>query len=102
VAREIDDPDAISAIPYTLSQAKFSLRHSSSEETMVQLSAEADHAAYLSSADQETIYCAGASLSWQLNRAVALNAGYQFNDRQASFLPAANEHVVTIGVTWTP
>ena len=26
VAREIDDPDEISAIPYTLTQAKFSLR----------------------------------------------------------------------------
>ena len=67
LAREIDDPDAISAVPYTLSQAKLSLRRSTTPETIVQISAEADHAAYLYSPDQETIYRAGASLSWQLN-----------------------------------
>ena len=33
---------------------------------------------------------------------LALNAAYEFNDRQANFLRAANEHVVTIGATWTP
>ncbi|HVE20765.1 MAG TPA: outer membrane beta-barrel protein [Acidocella sp.] len=102
VAREIDDPDAISAVPYTLTQARFSLRRSATRETIVQISAEADHAAYLLTPDEETIYRAGASLSWQLNTVLALNAAYAFNDRQANFLPAANEHVVTIGATWTP
>jgi Putative beta-barrel porin 2 len=101
LAREIDDPDAISAVPYTLTQAKFSLRRSTTPETSVQISAEADHAAYLNLPDQETIFSAGGSLSWQLNTILALNASYEFNDRQANFLRAANEHVVTIGATWT-
>ena len=102
LAREIDDPDAISAVPYTLTQAKFSLHRSATPETIVQISAEADHAAYLYSPDQETVYRAGATLSWQLNTILALNAAYEFNDRQANFLRAANEHVVTIGAAWTP
>lgn len=102
VAHEIDDPDAISAVPYTLTQAKFSLRRSTTPDTVVEMSAEADHAAYLNSANEETVYRAGATLSWQLNTILALNAAYAFNDRQANFLRAANEHVVTIGATWTP
>ena len=102
LAHEIDDPDAISAVPYTLTQAKFSLNRSTTRETSVQISAEADHAAYLDSEEQETIYRARATWSWQLNRILALHAAYAFNDRQANFLRAANEHVVTIGATWTP
>jgi hypothetical protein len=102
LAHEIDDPEAISAVPYTLTEAKFSLNRSTTRETSVQISAEADHAAYLDSQDQETIYRARATWSWQLNRILALNAAYAFNDRQANFLRAANEHVVTIGATWTP
>jgi hypothetical protein len=102
LAREIDDPDEISAVPYTLTQAKVSLSHSATEETMVEISAEADHAAYIQSPDQETVYRAGATLSWQLGALLALDAAYAFNDRQANFLSAANEHVVTIGATWTP
>lgn len=102
VAHEIDDPDAISAVPYTLTQAKFSLHRSTTPDTIVEMSAEADHAAYLNSANEETVYRAGATLSWQLNTILALNAAYAFNDRQANFLRAANEHVVTIGATWTP
>lgn len=102
VAREIDDPDEISAVPYTLTQARFSLSRSTTEDTTVEISAEADHAAYLQSPDQETVYRAGATLSWQLSAILAVNAAYAFNDRQANFLGAANEHVVTIGATWTP
>ena len=68
----------------------------------MQISAEADHAAYLYLPAAETVYRAGTSLSWQLNTILALNAAYAFNDRQANFLRAANEHVVTIGATWTP
>jgi Putative beta-barrel porin 2 len=101
LAREIDDPDAISAVPYTLTQAKFSLRRSTTPETSVQIFAETDHAAYLNLPEQETIFSAGGCLSWQLNTILALNASYEFNDRQANFLRAANEHVVTIGATWT-
>ncbi|HEY1857528.1 outer membrane beta-barrel protein [Acidocella sp.] len=101
LAREIDDPDEISAVPYTLTQAKFSLRRSITEETTVQVSAEADHADYIQSPDQETVFRTAVAWSWQLNAILALNAVYAFNDRQANFLRAANEHVVTIGATWT-
>jgi hypothetical protein len=102
LAREIDDPDEISAAPYTLTQAKFLFRRSTTKATTVQISAEADHADYLHSPDQETVYRAGATLSWQMNALLALNAAYAFNDRQANYVAAANEHVVTIGATWTP
>jgi hypothetical protein len=54
LAHEIDDPDAISAVPYTLTQARLSLDRSVTRETSVQIFAEGDHAAYLDSADRET------------------------------------------------
>jgi len=33
---------------------------------------------------------------------VAISASYAFNDRQANFLNAANQHIFTVGVTWSP
>jgi hypothetical protein len=38
----------------------------------------------------------------QLADCCAVNAEYRFNDRQANNLRAANEHVVTLGLAWTP
>jgi hypothetical protein len=37
-----------------------------------------------------------------LNDNMAIHLDYSFNDRQTNFLAAANEHVFTIGVIWTP
>jgi len=42
------------------------------------------------------------SAQWQLTPALAAEAVYCFNTRQANALSAANEHVVTMGLTWTP
>jgi hypothetical protein len=37
-----------------------------------------------------------------MSPALALNGHYLFNDRQSNQLGAANEHVLTLGVSWAP
>jgi hypothetical protein len=101
-AREIDDPDQISAAPYTLSAIRFRLRHEYLRNVTFNLSARAENAAYLQTDLNETLFDTDAAMTWQVNPAVAITADYAFHDRQANFLRAANEHVVTFGVTWTP
>ena len=100
--REIDDPEDISATPYTLTQEKLSLTHEYLTDVLFRLSEQASNAAYLQSSDRETLFSSDAGVSWQLNPDLALDGDYAFNDRQANYLRAANEHVVTIGLTWTP
>jgi Putative beta-barrel porin 2 len=78
LAREIDDPDEISATPYTISQAQLSVVHEYSRTVTIKLAEAIANAAYFDSPD------------------------YNFNDRQANYLRAANEHVATLGLTWTP
>jgi hypothetical protein len=102
LVREIDDPDEISATPYTLSQVKFSLTHEYLSDILFNFSEQAANASYMQSSDRETLISSDAGISWQLNRALALRGDYAFNDRQANYLRAANEHIVTIGLTWSP
>ncbi|GLR66270.1 hypothetical protein GCM10010909_09500 [Acidocella aquatica] len=102
LAREIDDPDEVSAAPYTLSEAKLSLSHEYMRNVTINLTAKAASAAYLHSFRRESLFTADAETSWRLGPELALDADYAFNDRQANYLPAANEHVVTFGMTWTP
>ena len=100
--REIDDPDDISATPYTLTQAKLAFAHSLSPRLTASLAASASNAAFLGSQQRETLLATQLGCAWAVNTALSLTTAYQFNDRQANFLRAANEHVVTIGLTWTP
>ena len=100
--REIDDPEDISVTPYTLTQERLSLTHEYLTDVLLHLSEQAAKAAYLQSRDRETLFSSEAGVSWQLNPGLALDGDYAFNDRQANYLRAANEHVVTIGLTWTP
>jgi hypothetical protein len=101
VAREIDDPDAISAEPYTLSLAKFSLAHEYLRNVVLNISMEIDNAAYLKGNLKETVLSTNAGCEWHLNDNMAIHVDYSFNDRQANFLRAANEHVLTLSVIWT-
>jgi len=102
IEREIDDPEQESANGYTLTGATFSIAHEYLRNVIMTGSFHAEHAAYFSTPLEETIFNAEAAITWHLNRAVALAADYQFNDRQANFLSAANENVFTCNVIWTP
>jgi hypothetical protein len=102
LAREIDDPDQVSAAPYTLSQAKLSLAHEYLRNVIFTASASVSHADYLRGSLRETLFGTDTAVAWHLSAALAVDADYAFNDRQANFLRAANEHVVAIGITWTP
>ncbi len=101
-AREIDDPDQISAAPYTLSAIKLAWVHDYLRNVTFNLSAQAENAAYLETKLNETLFDTDASVNWQVNPSLALTADYAFHDRQANFLRAATEHVVTLGALWTP
>ena len=101
-AREIDDPDQESAAGYTLSETDISIAHEYLRNVILTASFEFSHAAYFNSPLVESLYNANAAIDWHLNRALGLSAAYAFNDRQANFLKAANQHVFTLGVTWSP
>jgi len=102
VVHEIDDPDEVSATPYTLTQAKIVFVGDVPDGAILKCSALAANADYIHSALRETLYSLEADISWPLGPYLALDGDYAFNDRQANYLAAANEHVVTMGVTWTP
>jgi hypothetical protein len=102
IAHEIDDPDEVSATPYTLTQAKLTLTHEYLNNIIFILAAQAANASYIHSPLRETLYSSDANISWQFGARLALNGDYTFNDRQANYLRAANEHIITLGVTWTP
>ena len=102
LAREIDDPDQESAEGYTVSEAGISLAHEYLRNVIITGSGKIGHAVYFDSPLVETLFNVLTEINWHLNRALAVNASYAFNDRQANDLPAANEHIITMGVTWTP
>jgi hypothetical protein len=100
-AREIDDPDQVSSAPYTLSSAKMSWQHEILRDLRLNGAVEVENAAFLHDPLRETLVTGDVQASWQVNPALALTASYHFNDRQANFLRAANEHVFVLGGTWT-
>ncbi len=102
IAREIDDPEQESANGYTLTGATISIAHEYLRNVIITASFHAAHAAYFATPLKETIFNADAAITWHLNRAIGVAADYQFNDRQANFLSAANENVFTCNVVWTP
>ncbi len=102
LAREIDDPDQESAGGYTLSEAEVSVAHEYLRNVIITGSFKFAHAAYFDSGLMESLYSSNIAIVWHLNRALGLDADYAFNDRQANFLRAANQHVFTVGFTWSP
>lgn len=101
-AREIDDPDQESADGYTLTETDISIAHEYLRNVILTASFKFSHAAYFDSPLLESLYSANAGIEWHLDRAMAVDASYAFNDRQANFLKAANQHIFTLGVTWSP
>jgi hypothetical protein len=102
LAHEIDNPGQETAAGYTLTQGKLGWDHEYLRNVIISGSAQIAHAAYFQGGLIETIFNAEAGINWHFNRAMALGAAYAFNDRQANFLAAANEHAVTLTLTWTP
>ncbi|OYV36683.1 MAG: hypothetical protein B7Z80_14925 [Rhodospirillales bacterium 20-64-7] len=102
LAHEIDDPDEISAAPATLTEARLNLRDATGRAITLQGSARIAEAAYLGSNRRETLASAGAQITWRASGELAFTAGYSFQDRQANYLRAANEQVVTLEAGWTP
>ncbi|MDE8348787.1 MAG: outer membrane beta-barrel protein [Acidocella sp.] len=101
-AHEIEDPERLDAASYTLSEAKLSLAHELRRNIIITATASATQAKYFHNPLSETLLTSGVTLTWRLNRQFRLVTAYDFNDRQANLLRAANEHVVTFTLTWAP
>jgi len=101
-AREIDDPDQIGPAGYTLTEADFSYTHELGGNVDITGTFKTSNAAYFGTKLSENIFDAGAIAAWHINSALALNLSYAFNDRQANFLRAANEHILTFNAVFTP
>jgi hypothetical protein len=102
LAREIDDPDRLSATPYTLTQAKFTFIRADLNDITATATADISNAAYIHNPLRETLFSGSAELKWHMSPALAVDGRYLFNDRQSNQLGAANEYVLTLGVSWTP
>jgi hypothetical protein len=102
LAREIDDPEQESAEGYTVSAAEISFAHEYLRNVIITGSGKVSRAVYFNSSLTETLVNVLLSANWHLNRSLSVDATYAFNDRQANELAAANENIITMGVTWTP
>jgi hypothetical protein len=102
LVREVDDPDQLNAAGYRLTGVLLSLRHDAAKAVSLTASARVDSASFFGSTLHETLTSTTAAAHWGLNPSLSLTAAYMFNDRQANALRAANEHVVTLWLTWTP
>ena len=102
VQREIDDPDEISAAPYKLTEATLALSHALVENVIVKSVANISNVAYMKEDSRETLFAGRMEMKWYLTPALAFNGSYEFNNRQANYLSAASEHVLTVGLEWMP
>lgn len=101
-SREIDDPDAISSTPYTEDSIKLAISHKYLENVTIQTLADFAAAQYIQTDVRELLASGEINVQWQASPVVAVVGTYRFNTRQANTLSASNEHVVTLGLTWTP
>jgi hypothetical protein len=102
LAREVDNPEEITAAPTTLTLASLSLSDEAMRDVTIIASAQVENAAFLGSALRETLTGIDTTMSWQMTPALSFHADLSWNNRQANQLRAADEAVVTGGVTWTP
>ncbi|MDE8343771.1 MAG: outer membrane beta-barrel protein [Acidocella sp.] len=101
-AHEIEDPERLDAASYTLTESKLSLAHELRRNIIITTAASATQAVYFHNPLTETILSNADTITWRLNRQFKLATAYRFNDRQANHLRAANEHIVTLTLTWAP
>ena len=101
-SREIDTSDAISASPYTQTSIKLAVTQEYLENVTLKVLADFAYAQYMHVNLREFLATGDINMQWRATPALALVGDYSFNTRQANMLGAANEHVVTLGLTWTP
>jgi hypothetical protein len=101
-SHEIDDPDAISASPYTRTSINLVISHEYLENVTVQALTDIAIAQYVHMDLHEFLGTGELDMQWRATPALALNGVYIFNTRQANEISAANENVVMLGLTWTP
>jgi hypothetical protein len=101
-AHEIDDPERIDTASYTISQAKLSVAHEYLRNIILTAGVSLTHAAFFAAPLVETITQTHTDIAWRLNPQLKLTAAYEFNDRQANHLQAANEHIATLSLAWSP
>jgi hypothetical protein len=101
LAREIDDPDEVSAAPYVLTSATLSLSDDNLRNFTLNVSSTVENAAFLYTPLRETLLTFDTSLHWQLNETLSVYADDSFSDRQANDLRAANENIFTLGFSWS-
>jgi hypothetical protein len=100
-AHEVDDPERIDTSSYTITQAKISIAHEYLRNVILSASLSVTHAAFFATPLVETITQTHTAIAWRLNPALNLTAAYDFNDRQANHLQAANEHIATLSLAWS-
>jgi hypothetical protein len=101
-AHEIDDPERIDTSSYTMTQSELSVAHEYLRNIVLTASIAVTRAAFFQSPLTETITQTEAGIGWRLNSSLKLAADYNFNDRQANRLRAANEHELLFSLTWSP
>ena len=68
---------------YTLSQVRLTIDHELRRNILLQVRGEADSAVYPQNAGSATLYIAGASATWLVNRRVRVIASYDYTHRQS-------------------
>lgn len=101
-SREIDDIDAITSTPYTRTSINLTISHAYLENVTVQALADLAEAQYIESDQREYLATGEIDMQWRASPALAVEGVYRYNTRQANTVSAANEHVVTLGLTWSP
>ncbi len=101
-AHEIEDPTQLDTASYTRTELQAGWDRELRRNIILTSSASTTKADFFSAPLKETIFTASSALVWHLNRHLKFAAAYQFNDRQANILRAANEHVLTLTLTWMP
>ncbi|OYV42081.1 MAG: hypothetical protein B7Z75_14265 [Acidocella sp. 20-57-95] len=101
-AHEIEDPNQLDTASYTRTELQAGWDRELRRNIILTSSASTTKADFFSAPLKETIFTASSALVWHLNRHLKFAAAYQFNDRQANILRAANEHVLTFTLTWMP
>jgi hypothetical protein len=90
VLRRIEDANELAQTGYTLSQARFVVDHEYLRNVLLQGRGWVETAAYLGTSNQQTIYGAGASASYLLNRNLRLVGTYDYSSSEMSGSPSTH------------
>ncbi len=90
----IADASLTDSVSYTLSQIRLTIDHELRRNFLLQVRAEADSAVYPQNAGSATLYIAGGSATWLVNRRVRIVASYDYTHRQSG--PSSYSENVTL------